>query len=319
MKLTNLCLLFVLLELSFIMIIDSRVNHLTAIAGKAREYNKALDSSVDDGARDLVEVDSKRNVYLNKEKAVEQFFLSLYANFGVTGDGLQQRKLHEHIPIILITDQDGFYLYYKDIYETLEGVVLRERWSEKYTYTYEDNNFIYNFTLGDIVTLYDKDTNEISTGNYMELGLLYADSAMAEKDAFDAIRRTAIIEQLTKQMNYYISKYNNIAYQFGITYQFWLPSIDKADWYRTIDDISIFVIFQNYPYYAGSLDTYNRYSFGGARITKSNLYYIKGVNGIKYYHKADCDYININEMENTYFTKEECAIEGAFPCPDCNP
>ncbi len=120
-------------------------------------------------------------------------------------------------------------------------------------------------------------------------------------------------------MNYYISKYNNIAYQFGITYQFWLPSIDKADWYRTIDDISIFVIFQNYPYYVGSLDTYNRYSFGGARITKSNLYYIKGVNGIKYYHKADCDYININEMENTYFTKEECAIEGAFPCPDCNP
>lgn len=295
------------------------MNHLTAINGKALEYNKALDSSVDDGTMDLVEVDSKRNVVLNKEKAVEQFFVSLYANFGATDDDILQRKLREHIPIILITDQDGFYIYYMDTYEALEDVILEGRWSEKYPYIYEEDNFIYKFTFGDSVTMYDKDTNELLTGNYKELGQLYTGSVMAKEDTFDAVRRTAIIHEIERWMNYYINRYNNIAYQFGITYQFWLPTIDKADWYRSIDDISMFVIFQNYPYYTGSLDTYNRYAFGGARISKSKMYYIKEVNGLNYYHKENCYYIDLNGQENAYFTKEECALEGAFPCPYCNP
>jgi hypothetical protein len=294
------------------------MNHLTAVNGKSMEYNRFLDSAVDDGTRDLVEIDSRREIYLNKEKAVEQFFVSLYSNFGVIEDELKQRKLQEHIPIILVTDQKGFYLYYLDTYETNEGIIIGGRWSEEYPYTYEDDNYIYNFTLGDTVTAYIKSANAIITGNYKELGTLYTDSVMA-KDTFDTIRRLAIIHKLENKMNYYINRYNTIAYQYGITYQFWLPSIDKADWYRTIDDISMFVIFQNYPYYTGSLDTYNRYGFGGARITKSNLYFVKVINGIKYYHKEECAYLDINGLENAYFTKEECALEGAFPCLNCNP
>jgi hypothetical protein len=295
------------------------MNHLTAINGKDLEYNKALDSSVDDGTMDLVELDSNRNIVLNKEKAVEQFFVSLYANFGVTGDGILQRKLREHVPIILITDQDGFYIYYMDTYKALGEEVLGGRWSEIHPYVYEDNNFIYKFTFGDSVTMLDKDTNELITGNYKELGIAYSDSAMAKEETFDTVRRSAIIYEIEKWMNNYINRYNNISYQFGITYQFWLPTIDKADWYRTIDDISMFVIFQNYPYYTGSLDAYNRYAFGGARIAKSKMFYLKEVNGIKYYHKEKCNYININGQENAYITKKECALEGAFPCPYCNP
>ncbi len=319
MKLTNLCILFIILEVSIITAINTRINHLTGIYSKTVEYNKALDSSVDDGTMDLVEVDSKRNIVLNKEKAVDQFFNSLYANFGVMDNGILQRRLREYIPIILITDENGFYIYYMDQYVEQGEVVLGDRWSEKYPYIYEDNGFIYKFTLGDMVTLYNKDTQEFITGNYKELGTIYTESIMAKKDIFDSIRRTAIIHAIEVKMNYYINKYNHMASQFGITYQFWLPIIDRADWYRTIDDISMFVIFQNYPYNAGSLDTYNRYAFGGARITKSHLYYIKNLNSIKYYHKENCRYLTVNGQENWYYTKEECALEGAFPCPYCNP
>lgn len=319
MKLTNLCILFVLLEISLITVTNSRMNNLTAINSKTIEYNKALDSSVDDGTMNLVEVDSNRNIVLNKDKAVEQFFISLYANFGVIDNSILQRKLHEFVPIILITDEEGFYIYYMDKHVELEEVVLGNKWSEKYPYIYEDELFIYKFTLNDMITMYNKDTKELITGNYKELGIIYTDSFLAEEDIFDSVRRTAIINELEKCMNYYINKYNNIASQFGITYQFWLPTIDKADWYRTIDDIGMFVLFQNYPYQAGSLDTYNRYAFGGARITKSGCYYLKEINEIIYYHKEKCSYLNMNGQENAYFTKEECALAGAFPCPYCNP
>lgn len=319
MKLTNLCILFVVLEVSLIIIMDSRTDHLTVIGEKSIMYNQAIDNSVDDGVMDLVEVDSKRNIVLNKEKAVEQFFVSLYANFGITADEVMQRKLREHIPIILVTDFDGFYIYYMESYKTVDNVILSSRWSEKYPYTYEDYNFVYKFTFGDTVTLYDRAAEEIIYGNYKELGEKYTESVMAKEDTFDKIRRTAIIQELEKQMNYYINRYNTISYQFGITYQFWLPNIDKADWYRTIDDISIFVIFQNYPYYTGSLDTYNRYSFGGARITKSTKYYILEVEGIRYYHKDNCAYIGRNKPDTAYFTKEESAGKGAFPCTVCKP
>ncbi|MFV0342609.1 MAG: hypothetical protein ACK5JH_06905 [Anaerocolumna sp.] len=319
MKLTNLGVLFVVLELCLLFVLDHRMNHLTALHNKTIEYNKALDSSVDNGTHNLVEVDSKRNIVLNKEEAVERFFYSLYANFGVVDDGIQQRILREHVPILLITDVDGFYIYYKELYESEGNQIIGARWSEKYPYVYEDNNYIYKFTLEDEVTLYHKEREERITGNYKELGLLYTDSVVNNEDTYDTIRRLAIIEEMEKWMNFYINQYNSIAYECGITYQFWLPRVEKTDWYRTIDDISMFVLFQNYPYHVGSQDTYNRYAFGGARISKSSKYFIKEIDDMRYYHKANCTYAWEAGLENAYYTKEDCALEGAFPCPDCNP
>jgi hypothetical protein len=83
----------------------------------------------------------------------------------------------------------------------------------------------------------------------------------------------------------------------------------------------MFVLFQGYPYNVGNLDTYNRYAFGGARIKKMTQYYITtGGSGLKYYHKSSCEHlINVLDQEVIYFTREECALNGAFPCPDCNP
>ncbi len=317
MKLANLIIIFFIIEVTFFTILDVRVNNLTAIINKKTEYNKALDSSVDDGVIDLVEVDSKRNLILNKDAAVDQFYISLYANFGVIGNSRLEENLKGYIPIILVTDTDGFYIYYSDTYEFNGGNLIGQKWSEKIPYTYEEDNLIYKFTLGTYVSIYDKSTNQIQEGDYRDLKMVFPDSFLTHDENYDAIRRNAIIGAIEKSMNYYINQYNNIAYQFGITYQFWLPQIDKTDWYRTVDDISMLVIFQGYPYNAAGLDTYNRYALGGARIRKSNIYYITEENEQKYYHKAECTHVNGNGM--VYYTKEECALEGAFPCQDCKP
>ncbi|QHQ62870.1 hypothetical protein Ana3638_20530 [Anaerocolumna sedimenticola] len=317
MKLTNLAIIFFFIALTLITILDVRMNNLTAVTNKKMEYNKALDSAIDDGSSNLVEVDSKRNLVLNKEAAVNQFYESLYANLGVIGNERLENNLKGYIPIILVTDTDGFYIYYTNTYQTNGEILLGQKWSEKMPYALENNGIIYNFTLGTYLTLYDKSTNEVYTGEYEDLKAQFPYSLLADRNTFDTVRRNAIIGAIEKSMNYYINQRNEIAYQSGITYQFWLPQIDKTDWYRTIDDISILVIFQGYPYIAAGLDTYNRYALSGARIKKSNIYFITAGNGTKYYHKSACPHKTNPGI--AYYSREECALEGAYPCPDCNP
>ncbi|WMJ87539.1 hypothetical protein [Anaerocolumna sp. MB42-C2] len=316
MKITNLAIIFFVLELLMITLIDIRLNNLTAITNKQVEYNKALDNAIDDGVMNLVEVDSNRKLILNKEVAVQQFFESLFANFGVIGNSHLENRLKNYIPVILVTDTDGFYINYSELYRSNDEVLTVSKWSEKIPYFYEDNNIIYKFTLGDYITLYDRSANLIYEGDYHDLNAHFPGTLLA-KDAFDQIRRSVIIGKIEEKMNYYINLHNNIAEQYGITYRFWLPQINKADWYQTVNDISMLVIFQGYPYNAAGLDTYNRYALGGARIKKSSAYFITKINDLKVYHKDSCK--RIADSGIPYYTKEECALEGAFPCPDCNP
>lgn len=316
MKWTNIAVLFCLLEFTLFIILDMRVSNLTAIINQKVEYNKALDSAIDDGVINLVEVDSQRNLVLNKEIAVKQFYQSLYANFRVMGNGRLEGKMKGYIPVILVTDEDGFYLYYSDTYISGGETLLTQRWSEKQPYAYELSNYSINFTLDTYLKVYDKNTHEVFEGEYKELVGMFQNTLLENEETFHTVRRNTIISAIEENMNYYINKHNNIAYQFGITYQFWLPEIDKTDWYRTIDDISMLVIFQGYPYHSASMDTYNRYAVGGSRIRKSKAYYITEESELKYYHKSNCSHLSNNTYTTTYFSREECALEGAYPCSE---
>lgn len=316
MKWTNLAIVFFLIELSLFIILDMRVYNLTAIINQKVEYNKALDSAIDDSVINLVEVDRQRNLILNKEKAAEQFYQALYANFGIMGNPSLESKLKGYVPVILVTDEDGFYLFYFDTYKSGEETIITQRWSEKQPYAYEISNYIINFTLDTYLTVYDKNTHQLYEGEYKDLEDMFHNTLLAEEETFHIVRRNTIISAIEEKMNEYINKYNNIAKQFGITYQFWLPKIDKTDWYRTIDDISMLVLFQGYPYHFASTDTYNRYAIGGARIKKSRVYYITEESGRKLYHKSDCVHLsNITDI-TAFFTHEECALEGAYPCSE---
>jgi uncharacterized protein YeeX (DUF496 family) len=93
MKWTNLAIVFFLLELSLFIILDMRTFNLAAIINQKVEYNKALDSAIDDSVINLVEVDRQRELVLNKEKAVEQFYQALYANFGIMGKSQSGKEI----------------------------------------------------------------------------------------------------------------------------------------------------------------------------------------------------------------------------------
>lgn len=319
MKITNLSLLFVIIMCSIVLTLDIKMNNVQAITSKQIAYKQALDSAVDDAVLSLVEVDSTRELFINKESCLEKFYQSLYANFGILNDKVMQEKMKAYIPVMLVTGEDGYYLYYSLARKVNGTTEIVRQWSEKRPYVLIEDNLIINFTFDDYITIYDMNKLELLQGNYMDLSSVYPMcEVLRDKNRFDEARRTTILNHILDDMNYFINQHNRIAEHFGITYHFSLPSIDREEWYRTIDDIGFFVLFQGYPYGFNTNDVFNQFSYAGARIRKSDCYYIStDVDGKSYYHKETCSK-SINH-EYPYYSKKECALRGAYPCSQCNP
>lgn len=317
MKITNYAILFAVIFICLSLPRSIKTDHIQTMVKKQKEYNQALDASVQDAVFNLVEMDSAQKVQLNKDEAVQRFFKSLYSNFGILQDVYKQEQLKIYVPVILITDEDGYYIYYSHFEEKDGSPVLYQNWTEKKAYSYEDERYVYALTLGNFIRIYDKQSNEVYEGDYHDLAAMMPGSTILASEAvFEECRRTYVVESIVNDMNYYINEHNRIARFYGVTYNFALPSIQQEDWYRTIDDISFMVVFQGYPY-GSSRDYYNRYEIGGARIRKTSSYYINMDNGIPVYHRSSCSKI-VDRLE-PYYTKLECAREGAFPCTECNP
>lgn len=319
MKITNLAILFVILIIPFVILLDIKANNLNSLTLKKLEYNKKIDAAVDDGVHNLVELDSNREIVLNKESAIEQFYNTLYANFGMTDDFVKQEELKAFIPVILITDADGFFLSYSQEYKENGQTLIKQNWTDKIAYTYDDSKYQYEFYLNNYIKIQDKGTMEWEEGDRNDLKTKFPLSILADDKMFDEIRRRTIIGLLDTYMSFYINKHNAIASHFGIQYEFALPVIEKEDWYRTIDDISMLTVFQGYPYGAGTQDVYNRYSIGGSRINKDDAFYLEKEekSGRIYYHKKSCT--KLVERLLPYYGQKECVLEGAYPCLDCKP
>ena len=124
-----------------------------------------------------------------------------------------------------------------------------------------------------------------------------------------------------ERLSYYVNRHNAIAAYYGESFTFSLPLSSSSDVARSIEDVSFISFFQGYPYGRGTDDVYSNFEISGARITKSLGYYVRlgKQNGqtFMYYHKPNCTY---GEGENYWYsTREECALQGAMPCPHCKP
>ncbi len=318
MNLTKYAIVFTIIFLSLYTVLTIKADAVCSITELNTSYNKKLDSAAFDAATGLVEYDATNKLSINKEEALNQFFKSLYANFGVSSDQDVQDKLRMYIPVIVITDIDGFYINYMEKVK-LDGYSYNKRiWTEKIPYTTQVDSHVYQFSLGEMseyVHIFDSDANTYYEGYRKDIEKQHSVPYLG--DEFDNLRRTAITDTIQSKMEYYINFHNEIANQSGMTYSFYLPSEEDNPWIRTVDDVSFLFLFQGYPYDTISVGFYNRCVFAGARITKSNQYYINIIDSQLYYHEEGCPLLD-NHSEG-YGTKEECAIKGAYPCNECKP
>lgn len=326
---------FVLIAITFIIISDIRTNSLNAVVNNRKEIDRYIDTAIDDAAIRLIEVGENNAININKEKAIESFMASLYSSFNILSNRDKQKELSLYIPVIAVTVEDGYYIYYYDEYKDDKGYTHAiARWSEKFPYYYEDEHFIYGFTLGDNISILDKNRKMDGGGkqkvyemNFNEINEKYSsvisspEHFLLNNEKFNTVRKTIITELIESSMAYYTSHHNRIAANNGITYNFSLPSISNNEWMPYLDDWGIFIVFQGYPYGNEAGEVYNRLASAGVKITKDKVYYIEQADWYLVYHKGSCSKINeasILYRTDPYLTERECVSEGAYACPECN-
>lgn len=338
MKLHHFSILFVIIAIVVFTITDIKTDRLVSIMKDKESLDLDFNNAIDSAARNLVEVDAAGSLVVNKETAVNDFLLSMYASLNLMNDDDKQKRLQNYIPVIVITCEDGYYLYYSDEYKRSDGFTyISKRWSEKIPYSYEDDDFIYSFTMNDTLTLYDKrrllDTSgdqTVFTLDYHELSQddqfenfrkQRPDSFLLNDDKFLQVRRKNIIEKIENSLAYYCNKHNSIAQQFGLSYKFALPVIDNSEWVRSIAGPSIVILFQGYPIGGGNIDTYNRYAIAGSEVTKKQIYYLEQKSWYYVYHKAGCPELKkdgIVILDTPYYSVLDCVKAGAYACPYCS-
>lgn len=327
MKLYHFILTFVIIALTIIVIINIRVDNLNTVINNKHEIDRKLTVAIDDAAKNLIQLDANNEIIVSKESAVNSFFTSLYTSFGILSDKEKQVQLSMYIPVIAVTEEDGYYIYYIDEYIEADGKKnTSRRWSEKLPYYYEYNDCVYRFTLDEKLTFYKNGI--VDELNYKEMQLKYPSffngdnkHFILSEETFELVRKESIKNCIEETMSYYTSIHNRIASQYGITYNFVLPSIKDDQWLPYLNNISIFVVFQGYPYGNEAYEVYNRFGAAGAKISKNQVYYIEQVDWYLVYHKSDCPELKDAMLydNKVRYSIKECVSEGAYGCEKCLP
>lgn len=341
MKLEHFLFLFVILMVVPFITMNSKIQNLQITDNKTVEYNRNIDQATDDAMNNMIEMVDDYDYTVNLDSCAESFFNSLYSSFGLLNNKSGQDKIKWYIPVLLVTNKDGFYVMYHSMND--EGTQSTMQWSGKMPYCYSGIvgglKYTINFSMGDDIVLYydgsvfKGDWHTIKSfyagdGNAAEYGKLEAimsalqnssdpNAYMVSENAFNAFRLSVMQYQISKKMTYYVNQHNTIASAYGVNYKFSLPVSSTDQFARTIADISVLAIFQGYPIGNASGDTYSRFSVSGARLLKKSHYCLSIEDGIMYYHRKNCSHVTEGSTE--YETKQECAAKGAYPCPYCHP
>ncbi len=338
MRIHNYVIIFVVIAISTFVVLDIKMNSMEAVVRSKTQIERNIITAIDDGVKNLIQSEDSNMLKINKEAAINSFFASLYSSFGITDDKDSIMKLNQYIPVITIILEDGYYVFYSDEYQGADNYMnVSKRWTEKMPYFYEDQNLIYRFTTGDVVTLYDKG-NSLGGGlsqnvycmdyrdiqrkeEYLEFRNNNPESILLSDEAFNTVRKAAIIKSIETTMAYYTSHHNRIAQQYGITYNFSLPVMREEEWAPYLDDVSMFVVFQGYPYGNEVGEVYNRVLSSGAKLSKNRLFILEQIGWYYVYHREDCPELKnggILLFDEPLYDLESCARKGAYACPHCN-
>lgn len=321
MKISNLAIAFILIVTPFFFIMDLRTSALSNAEILSDQYDAALKTANQDAAvmlnfNELQEYEagyySEKNFKANKELALNTFFRSLYLSFGVEDDPVGQGTLRSYIPVIVVTDYDGYWIYAMDEYEDETGqVIYKHMWKPKKPYAFTDSQGnVFNFSLDGYTRVYQASTETWLEGWQQDLAGNYDIDLLDNKESFEMQRRSTIVDSIQNDLAHVINKHNEYASKNGISYMFTLPYIPEEDWTNTINDIGIISFIQGIPI---GEKFYNNYAFGSGRLIK-NPVIIGGIDentGIKYYYRNTCSFPY--KEEETFSSEQEAAASGYFP------
>ena len=290
-----------------------------------------------------------------RTKSVDAFYQTLIRCFDYEYS-TYENLVYQWVPCVFLVDTNGFYVEHGEDYTDPNGIVVTEKvlspiqkWSKSYSPGGSEMGYEYyvEFHLDDTINviytnyrLGDKQRNVINYSGYYEdvyhqiladadrdiSSMRTLDSSLEANDLntmlssyqnFSAEKKYVIISTIQDQMEYYInSNYTTYNQNGKNQYQFSIPQVTGLDWARLVDAPTVLAFLQGKETeYNASL--FNVYALAGSELEYDHKYYIVEVDGVKYYHTADCPHLNNDISESVYYSMERAAQMGAYPCPDC--
>lgn len=333
MKVYHYALLFLIFLIAVVIKTDISTGKLKSIENERMELTAHLNSATSDAAEYLATSGVYGDNSIDKDELINVFFTSLFSSMGIISDVSVQAETEMYIPVILLCDYDGYYLYYYDRYIAEDGYTYSKRmWSEKMPYFYSDGYFIYKFTLSDKIYVYDYkklldlpqevievDYHEFQKDDkYKDFRSKHKDCFLFDDEEYELIKKEAIINLLEKSLSYYTSRHNAIARQNGISYNFSFPAENEDEWARYMDDLNLLAVFQGYPYGADGEYTFNKVASAGGNVIKKPVYYVEKKGWYYLAHVKGCPDLenSTTVIDESFESIEACARIGAY-CDDC--
>jgi hypothetical protein len=289
------------------------------------QYNEKISNAVEDASKELINnddsssfeisADGNKNNYqavnLNLDKALWRFYKTLYVNFNIQDDPVEQQEIADKIPLKLAVGYDGYYVCSWVEQPTSSGTnKLQETWSNKINYTMLDNknNIQINFTLDDYVYVTNLNTQVTTQGDQSSFISEYPNSVFGSK--FEGVRRQVITNLIENDLKYYTRNNNELSQKYGLGYNFTIPYIDDT----AINNVSFIAFLQGVPI-NGANKVFNSFALGIARTAQKGKWYGYTVNGVKYYHNGNFSKTGSNQV--IFDSAKEAAEAGYYPDPTC--
>lgn len=323
MKITDFCLVFIVIFFPVFLIVGYHVQDQRNVRFTELKYVTALRTAVQD-AGSMLNVNERQEFEsgygsakffkADKELALDTFYHTLYANLGIEEDAAAQQALDRYIPAVVVIDYDGYWVYAEEEYKGADGMAYAKHlWLPKKPYSYSDRagNMVH-FTLDNVVEAYQAGSGTWIRGLQRELGPTSSIPLLQDGVRYEQVRRTTIVQAIEDDLANVINRHNEKAVRNGASYVFTLPLISQEEWNNSIDDIGILAFIQGITIGEQAL---NNYALGSGRLVKSTV--IKaGVDhrtGIRYYSRGDC--AGDLDAAETFTSAKEAAANGYFEKP----
>lgn len=191
MKFYHFAIVFVIFAIAIVAMTDLKVSEKNYMAENTEVTNTIFDRAVVAATDRLLDTEEGASL-LKREEATEAFFDSLYASFGITDMPLSRENMALYVPVICVTEPDGFYICFDDIIYGADGDLdTRRCWTEKKTFTYRETSVPSGYRATGFVirflgngSCYVDDAEGIVHGKKDELFIIYVDDFLKECEEY---------------------------------------------------------------------------------------------------------------------------------------
>lgn len=308
--------LFFLGAVSLMLVNQYRINKATS---ERRDLENALVQAAEVATESLTERTSFAMETMLDEVS-RSFFSALSMNLFLNEKMEKRMEQEFYVPLLIITDVDGFYMCILEIVDTAEGSLIKRRWTECIPYVYEDESFFYRFFLDGRVYSLSKANEEVVYTSYGEVRkdnslLSYYDGSQVfvDEEKYNEVKRMAVVSSIEQSASRALSNQSYIAGQVDINISYTCPSF--ASILREDAEQMFMAIYQGFPSVLGV-----GYEYGGVQtasyIKEKDVYYVTEQSYYRLAHKEGCVELSgesIGPMEYNRAVSEF----GCYGCPKC--